>query len=183
MRSLRTSWVFASLGSNLPWAQIFFKYLGTSLCGPMALRLRLVALLCTYMSKCSLRSLINSSNRTSVYKPEFLFVLLHVGSVKILLGLNYCAPKATSKGKFWQDVKDALASIDKPSDHTILMGNFNINWQINGFKRSTLVNFLHDFNLERIPFGPTHHRGDSHTTIDYICMFSSPRSLLKCHCQ
>ena len=105
-----------------------------------------------------------------VYKPEFLFVLLHVGSVKILLGLTYCAPKATSKGKFWHDVEDALASIDKPSDHTILMGDFNINWQINGFKRFTLANFLHAFNLKRIPFGPTHHRGDSHTTIDYICV-------------
>ena len=38
----------------------------------------------------------------------------------------YCASKATSIGKFWQNVKDALASIDKPVDHTILMDDFKV---------------------------------------------------------
>ena len=50
------------------------------------------------------------------------------------------------------------------------MGDFNIEWHSNCSPRRILYEFLDNFELERLPFGTTHHQEFSDTTIDYICV-------------
>ena len=57
------------------------------------------------------------------------------------------------------------------------MGDFNIKWDVPSFLHSTLEHSLEAFDITRIPFGATHHRGNSHTTIDYICVSDISRVL------
>ncbi|CAB0043744.1 unnamed protein product [Trichogramma brassicae] len=115
---------------------------------------------------------VASSERPGAYllRPEFLFVLLDVGSVAILLGVVYSPPKAG----FWSDVEEALLDVNVHYDRIILAGDFNINWTEQSSPRTTLSDFFDAFNITPVHFDPTHHVGTPHSTIDYICSSGLP---------
>ncbi|CAB0032477.1 unnamed protein product [Trichogramma brassicae] len=110
---------------------------------------------------------VASSDRPRAYllRPEFLFVLLGVGSTAILLGVVYRPPKAG----FWSDVEEALLDVNVYYYRIILAGDFNINWTVQSSPRTTLSDFFDAFNITPVHFDPANHVRTPHSTIDYIC--------------
>ena len=99
-------------------------------------------------------------------RPEFLFVLLRIGSLKLLLGVVY----SPSKSGYWHEVEEAFINCNTAFDYAIMVGDFNINWSVPSTSRKILRDSLFSCNLEPLSFSPTNHRTNSHTTIDYICV-------------
>ena len=98
--------------------------------------------------------------------PEIILIELHFDRFKILCGTVYSPPKAGQ----WSDVEEALSLCTGSYDLTLLMSDFNIEWHSNCSPRRILYEFLDNFELERLPFGTTHHQEFTDTTIDYICV-------------
>ena len=120
--------------------------------------------------------IVAQSNRPPVYekRPEFLFLLLRVGSFRILLGVIYSTPK----GGHWSDVEEALLECSAPYDFLILLGDFNINWRANSGNlapKKILAKFFDEFDVMPLPFQQTYHRSNSQSTIDYICVSDASR--------
>ena len=103
--------------------------------------------------------------------PEYLFVLLHLGSCKLLIDVIYSPDKSYS----WSEVEKALLYCNQAYDFLILLGDFNINWQIVSTPRKILRNILDTINVEALAFQPTHHDGAEYSTIDYICVSDKNR--------
>ena len=103
-------------------------------------------------------------------RPEFLFLEVKVGSVKILCGTIY----GPYRGGYWSDVEEAILNCNNAYDYTVIMGDFNIDWLSNCSTGNILSDMLFSCHLERVPFGRTNHELRdgrlSHTTIDYICV-------------
>lgn len=101
-----------------------------------------------------------------IYRPEFLFVDIFVGSINILCGIIYSPPKCGN----WSDVEDALFHCSTEQNYTILLGDLNINWDLYTTPRRILSDSLFICNLKPLPFAPTFHRDNAHNKIDYICV-------------
>ncbi|XP_023247788.1 uncharacterized protein LOC111643807 [Copidosoma floridanum] len=99
-------------------------------------------------------------------RPEYLFVSLDFCGARVLLGVIYFPPKAG----YWSDIQDVLMNCNVPCDFTVLLGDFNINWTDDSSSCRTLRSSLTVCGLQPLCFLPTHHIGDLHTTIDYICV-------------
>lgn len=106
------------------------------------------------------------NHATYKLRPEFLFVELQLHRFKVLLVVIYNPPKAG----FWTDVEEAFFNLRDAYDFTVLFGDLNINWAKPSTPRTILAESLEMLGLTRIPFGHTFHRGDSHTSIDHICV-------------
>ena len=126
------------------------------------------------------------ANQCSIYnkEPEFLLSLLQLGPFKILFGVVYC-PRDSG---FWSDIENALIDCTAASDYTILVGDFNIDWDKLDHRRKMLCRSLHTCNLEPLPFQSTNHTKHidsfTHTTIVYICVSdpSKVTSTNQLHC-
>ena len=58
-----------------------------------------------------------------VFRPQFLFVFLQFGTVKILLGVIY----SPSRTGYWHEIEEAILNCNTPYDYALLDGDFNIN--------------------------------------------------------
>lgn len=105
-------------------------------------------------------------------RPEFLFLELTLGPVKILCGTVYSPPKAG----YWLDVEEAILNCNTSSDFTVIMGDFNIDWLSDTSTRCTLSDSLASCCLEPLPLSPTHHTDTSHSTIDYVCVSDTSKA-------
>ena len=112
--------------------------------------------------------IVATSFHTGPYRKssEYLFVLLHLGSCKLLIDVIYNPDKSYS----WSEVEKALLYCNQAYDFLILLGDFNINWQVPSTPRKILRNILNTINVEALAFQPTHHDGAEDSTIDYICV-------------
>ncbi|KAL7294840.1 hypothetical protein TKK_0011768 [Trichogramma kaykai] len=106
------------------------------------------------------------SERPPIYRnrPEFMFVQVRVESSSVLVCAVYNPPKAG----YWSDLEEALLNCRVTYDYAILCGDLNINWPVLSNPRATLRDFFVSYDFTPLPFGTTHHPGDTHTTIDYI---------------
>ena len=113
-------------------------------------------------------TLVDQSNhpRKYVKRPEFLMLLLSFGHFNVLVSVVYSPPKCG----YWSDVAESFFNCNIPYDYSILLGDFNINWNSASSPRSILRNFLCICSLTPLAFSPTHHSRNSESTIDYLCV-------------
>lgn len=110
---------------------------------------------------------VDQSPRSDVYclRPEYLFVLCNVGSLKILVGVVYNPPKCG----YWNEVEESLLCANSSQDYTLLLGDLNIDWTVRSTPCTILRESLESCSLTPLPFDHTHHTSTSQSTIDYIC--------------
>ena len=112
------------------------------------------------------------SAQPEVYRkrPEFLFIELSFGNLRMLCGVIYSPPHCGH----WADVEEALLNCNNAYDFTLIMGDFNIDWHATSTPRKILSDSLASCLLEPLPFNTTNHEVkkdvESNTTIDYICV-------------
>ena len=123
--------------------------------------------------------IICRSDQPDVYrkKPEYLAVELSFAALKILCLVVYIPPRCGS----WFEVEDAYLNCNVAFDFALLLGDLNINLAGSSSSLTAFKNSLATLNLVPLPFLPTFHRGNSHSTIDYICV--SDVTLVQSHHQ
>ena len=96
---------------------------------------------------------------------EFMFIELHIGQQKCVLGVVYWPPRTGNIS----DLHEHLAYISATYEHVIIMGDFNVNLgNINCSETKHYKDMHRSLNFSILDLEPTHHTSNADTWLDHI---------------
>jgi hypothetical protein len=119
---------------------------------------------CLFIRKALSFNILYMSNLQFDNQPEYIFIEIIVKKIKLLCSVVYRRPR----GESLQSYLNTLASFLPLYDQCCILGDINININIDNASKRNLVTWLNDLNLSILPIFNTHHSTFSSTTIDII---------------
>lgn len=117
-----------------------------------------------YVKKEYKASIIASSPAKYNFLPEYLFVEVNIKNQKLLVVCMYRPPDT---GKFHDFLID-YSIYSTTYDHICILGDLNINLNVDNTAKKLLCDMLIDVNMSIVPIINTHHFNTGSSTIDII---------------
>ena len=124
-----------------------------------------------YLDKSLIYTILECSNNVSINDPEYLFLDVKASSHNILIIIIYRRPEGHLLSEFL-DKFNSYVSIFK---NIIITGDLNFDLLNNSFESNYLQNFITDYSLFSVPFGPTHYSGLACSQLDVMIVDSSAK--------
>lgn len=97
-------------------------------------------------------------------KPEYIIVEVLINSVKILCACVYRPPQVGFFHEFTNTLSDYISSYK----YCFVCGDVNGRFGSGLPETQIISECFHEINLTFVPYGPTFHSGDSHSSLDVI---------------
>lgn len=116
-----------------------------------------------YIKDCHKTKVLSSSNGER-FKPEYVIVEVTINTVKILCACIYRPPHIGFMEEFVNDVQCHLPNYK----FAIVCGDINARFGSGSSETQNIEDIFQECNLNFLPFGPTYHTSQCHTTLDVI---------------
>ena len=98
-------------------------------------------------------SILECSVNDSINTPEYLFLDIKSSSINLLFIIMYRRPEGHLFAEFLIKFNSHISAYK----NIIVTGDLNCNLLDNTFDSKYLKDFIYDYSLFSVPFGPTHH--------------------------